>query len=116
MKNTAIKDLQKLNDIPMDFIEHSIELALQCIINKNRYFVKTNHDLTHVYFVGRTLVLDTKDEFGNTVVILINHSTETFNFFVSSNGFKRLLSIRALKALETLLKVAEVTYTSKWNI
>lgn len=99
-------------DCPIEFIEHSIERALICFRN-NKFIKEGDSDLSNTYFVGATLCLDIRDHRdGSLEVITINHSSETFGYF--SGGFRCLLSIKALKRLETLMKEQGINHTKKW--
>lgn len=105
-------------DIPMEFIENSINIGVQIIEAANRGENKTindfspcGNDLKRIYFVGAGLVLDTRDEFGQEDVITISHDAESFGSF--SGGPRRLLSITAIRSLEKLMQLCEVKHTPK---
>lgn len=100
-------------NVPMEFIENSLKLSLECARGEREY-LPTDTDLRAIYFFGRNLALDTKDEFCDTEVIVLNFEAETFNLF--SGGMRRLLSIRALKYLEELMILCKKTHSPKvWS-
>lgn len=105
-------------DIPMEFIENSINIGVQIAEAADRGENKTindfspyGNDLKRIYFVGAGLVLDTRDEFGQEDVITISHEDETFGSF--SGGPRRLLSIKAIRNLEKLMQLCEINHTPK---
>lgn len=109
--NNNIIELQELNDINLEFIENCIKIGIDCSINKTD--IPKDTDLKGLYFVGKTLCLDTEDEFGFFEVICVNHSTETFSSFKHKTGFQRLLSLSALRNLETLMKLNNINFEPK---
>ena len=105
-------------DIPMEFIENSIEIGIKLaeasVKGEKKYindFSPYGNDLKNIYFVGAGLVLDTRDEFGQEDVITISHDAESFGSF--SGGPRRLLSIKAVRSLEKLMQFCEVKHTPK---
>ena len=105
-------------DIPMEFIENSINIGIQLAEARQRGekkyindFSPYGNDLKNIYFVGAGLVLDTRDEFGQEDVITISHGEESFGSF--SGGPRRLLSIKAIRNLEKLMQLCEVKHTPK---
>lgn len=97
-------------DISEKFIEHSLQ---QVIAATNGEIEKYEGDLKRVYFAGATLFLDTCDEFGIEDVITVSHTSETFGYF-SGDIRRRLLSIKAMKLLETIMKKSGIKHTPKF--
>ena len=105
-------------DIPIEFIENSIEIGIKLAEashnGEERYiedFSPYGNDLKNIYFVGAGLVLDTRDEFSQEDVIIISHDIESFGSF--NGGPRRLLSIKAIRSLEKLMQLCEVKHTPK---
>ena len=105
-------------DIPMEFIENSIEIGIKLAEasakGEEKYindFSPYGNDLKNIYFVGAGLVLDTRDEFGQEDVITISHESECFGSF--SGGPRRLLSIKAIRNLEKLMQLCKIKHTPK---
>jgi hypothetical protein len=97
-------------DIPIEFIENSINVGIKLAENHFTY-IPSGSDLKKIYFVGASLVLDCVDEFGQTDSIIINHDSETFGSF--NGGPRRLLSINAIRNLEKLMELLKIKYTPK---
>lgn len=98
-------------DIPMEFIEYSIKQGIE--INKKQR-TEYKGDLKNMYFVGASLLLDTRDEFGIENVIVINYNKEVF--FDFQEGFKRLLSIKAIRLLDELMNLNNINKETKFWI
>lgn len=104
-------------DIPMEFIENSIEIGIKLAEAAEKGETKyindfsPGNDLKNIYFVGAGLVLDTRDEFGQEDVITISHESESFGSF--SGGPRRLLSIKAIRNLEKLMQLCWIKHTPK---
>ena len=100
-------------DIPMEFIENSLKMSLECARGEREH-LPSDTDLKASYFAGRSFALDTEDEFGDVEVIILNFEAETFNLL--TGGMKRLLSIRALKYLEELMLIYQMSHSPKpWS-
>jgi len=104
-----MKNNDLILDCPIEFIENSLEIALKSFEEKQTPLIYRGSDLINIYFMGATLCLDVyincktdKD------VITINYTTQTFGYF--SGGYRRLLSIKALKTLDKLMKVANINH------
>jgi hypothetical protein len=74
--------------------------------------LKRKSDFKQSYFIGATLCVDTVDEFGNTDVITIIYSTESFGLF-SGKGVRRLLSIQGLRNLKRLMELNGINHQEK---
>jgi len=104
-------------DIPMEFIENSINIGIQLAEASQRGEKKyindysPGNDLKNIYFVGAGLVLDTQDEFGQEDVITLSHDSESFGSF--SGGPRRLLSIKAIRNLEKLMQLCKIKHNPK---
>jgi|688.fasta_scaffold1070511_2 hypothetical protein len=103
-----MKNQDLILDCPIEFIENSLEIALNRFEGNSNKIPK-HSDLINVYFAGATLCLDVyincktdKD------VITISYNKQTFGYF--SGGYRRLLSIKALKTLDKLIKVAKINH------
>jgi hypothetical protein len=97
-------------EIPEEFIEHSLQ---QAVAVADGEIARYEGDLKQVYFAGATLFLDTCDEFGIEDIITVSHTSETFGYF-SGDTRRRLLSIKAMKLLETIMKKSEINHTPKF--
>ena len=97
-------------DIPTEFIEYSLVQAIEA---SDGVRTKYDGDLKNIYFAGQGLCLDTMDEFGQLEVIKISHDKETFGFF-SGHKQRRLLSIKAIRLLETLMQKNGINYSPKF--
>lgn len=75
--------------------------------------------ITNVYFAGATLFIDFKsiEDFSNMDVIqdslTLSHTDESYGLF--SGGIRHLLSIKALKSLESIMYTTHRNYNKKWN-
>ena len=104
-------------EIPREFIENSIRVGIQLSEYRDKgekkYIkdVSPGNDLKNIYFAGQTLCLDTKDEFGQEDVITISWNDESFGLF--SGGARRLLSLNALRDLDTLMKMNNINHEPK---
>lgn len=99
-------------DCNMEFIEHSIEQTEKAFA-RCKFIKEGDSDLHNVYFAGATLCLDIHDHRDGSIdVITICHSDETFGYF--SGGMRRLLSIKALRALERIMQAQNIHHTPKW--
>ena len=105
-----MNNFKLVSEIPMEFIEHSIQQGID-IANKKKFL--TDGDLQRIYFAGATLFLDTQDEFGFSDVITICHSSECYGYF-SGKCIRHLLSIKACKKLEELMKICNIKHKKKW--
>jgi len=105
-----INNLHPVYEIPMEFIEHSLEIAI--VIAKQPTLsigdVTSGTDLKRVYFVGQGLCLDTRDEFGQEAVITVNWSDKCYGLF--SGGPRVPLSSVALARLITLMDLCNINY------
>jgi hypothetical protein len=75
------------------------------------------YNITNIYSVGATLCIDIRptnedlsEKFAD--VITITHNGETYGLL--TGGMRRLLSIKALKSLEKILKDNNIKHTQKW--
>ena len=100
-------------NIPIEFIEKSIEISLKSF--ENGGIIPKGTDLKRSYFVGQTFVLDTEDEFGISKVITINFDSEDFGLF-DGDTRRRLLTLPALRNLELLMQKVGINYESKPNL
>jgi hypothetical protein len=104
-------------DIPAEFIENSIKIGIQLSEyrekGEKKYIndVSPGNDLKSIYFAGQTLCLDTRDEFGQEAVITLSWDEESFGLF--SGGPRRLLSLNALRDLDTLMKKNNINHDPK---
>ncbi len=97
-------------EIPMEFIEESLNIALK-IANSTTLSISDispGNDLKRVYFAGQGLCLDTKDEFGQEAVITVNWSDKCYGLF--SGGPRVPLSSVALDRLITLMDLCNINY------
>jgi hypothetical protein len=103
-----MKNQDLILDCPIEFIENSLEITLYSFEVKN--FISIRHsDLINVYFAGATLCLDVYiNSKTDKDVITISYDKQTFGYF--SGGYRRLLSIKALKTLDKLMKVAKINH------
>ena len=106
----------QISQVPIQFIEHSIQQGIEAVNGTRK---ELEGDLLNIYFVGRSLCLDTENEFGERHVLIVNHSDEEFMCFTGDdrlNGYtlRRLLSIKAMKALEKLMMLCEINHTPKY--
>jgi hypothetical protein len=109
-------------DTNMEFIENSIDIGIKISEARDRGETKYvndfngpwGNDLTDIYFVGRGLCLDVKDDIGSQEVITLSLDTETFGYF--SGGHRRLLSIRALRKLQRLMDLNKINYQHKHTL
>ena len=108
-----IGDLVDLNRIPMEFIENSLVVATVAFINNE--YIPQDSELSNAYFVGSTLCLDVRGENGKVSIIALNQSTQTFNLFTDESGFKRNLSIKAMKLLENLMTECNINFVKKYT-
>lgn len=97
-------------DIPMEFIEFSLQVCIETVQGKRQHFPDYT-DLRRAYFAGRTLCLDTRDKLGNEDVITLSFEEETFGLF--SGGFRRLMSIKAVRQLEELNRLCNINHEPK---
>jgi hypothetical protein len=104
-------------DIPMEFIENSINIGIQLsessLKGEPKYIsdISSGNDLKRIYFAGRTLCLDTEDEFKQEMVITIVWDDESFGLF--SGGPRRLLSLNALRGMKKLMELNEINHEDK---
>jgi hypothetical protein len=104
-------------DIPIEFIENSIEIGIkqtEAVLKGEKKYINDfspGNDLKNMYFAGAGLVLDTQDEFGQEDVITISHDSESFGSF--NGGPRRLLSIKAIRSLEKLMQLCKIKYSPK---
>lgn len=108
-----VNNLSELNAIPMEFIENSLIVATVAHINNE--YLPDNTDLSNAYFVGASLCLDIKKPDQDPIVLVLNQSTETFNIFNHETGFRRNLSIKAMKLLENLMKECNINFIPKYS-
>ena len=101
-------------DISVPFIENSIKKAINAFEN-NGNLPNDGSDLKRVYFVGRTLALDIKDDFCTLKVITISYDDETFGLF-DGDTRRRLLSIEALRDLRYLMDLVGIKHDDKPNL
>lgn len=108
-------------NIPMEFIENSIEIGIKLSEASSRGekkyindFSSYDNDLTNIYFVGQGLCLDVKDPIGDRDIITLSWDSECFGYF--SGGLRRLLSIKALRSLKKLMDLNGINYKHKENL
>lgn len=105
MKNLII------TDIPIEFIEYSLIQIIEVLKGKKNTF---DGDLKFAYFLGKTLCLDTEDEFSTKIVVCIRYSEETFSVF--TEGYERLLSIKAIRLLDEIMDLCKIKKERKFWI
>jgi hypothetical protein len=108
-----VADLKDLNMIPMEFIENSLVVATVAFIN-NEYIPKDSK-LSNAYFVGASLCMDVYNHNEELTVIVLDQSTGTFNLFNDQSGFRRNLSIKAMKLLENLMTECNINFKPKYS-
>lgn len=108
----------KVYDIPMEFIENSIEIGIkfsEAISRGEKKYVEDfrryDNDLTNIYFIGRSLCLDVKNPIGDIDTIKLNWDSECFGYI--NGGPRRLLSIKSLKSFQKLMDICEINYQPK---
>lgn len=102
--------MKQVSTINMEFIEHSIQQALEFCYEER---VNFDGDCANVYFAGRTLVIDVREHGQITDCITLCHEDEDYGWF-SDGTFRGLLSIKALKLMETLMNEMGVQHNKKW--
>ncbi len=95
----------------MEFIEHSLEQIIQ---GSKGEIQRYKGDLTNAYFIGASLCLDTRDEFENESVIVLHYEDEVF--FEFGEGFKQLLSIKAIRLMDQLMESCKINREKKFWI
>ena len=98
-----------ITQVPNEFIEYSLEQVLEASKSKRTSY---QGDLKNAYFIGASLCLDTKDEFGIENVIIFHYDSEVFFDFVE--GFKRLLSIKSIKLLDQIMNINNINKHTKF--
>lgn len=109
----------KIYDIPLEFIEHSIEIGIKISEARDRGEQKNiddfsdpyGNDLTSIYFAGQGLCLDIIDAIGSRDVITLSWDSECFGFF--SGGSRRLLPLSTLRKLQELMDLNKINYEPK---
>lgn len=98
----------KTIDINREFITHSLEQIVDCILNDTYEFVG---DLQRAYFLGATLCLDVPNR-----VICVNFSSETLSYAFPLGGdvvTKRLLSLKDLRMLRFIMLESGISFKDK---
>jgi hypothetical protein len=111
--------MNSILDTNMEFIENSIDIGIKISEARDRGETKYvndfsgpwSNDLTNIYFIGQGLCLDVKDSIGSQDVITMSWDNETFGYF--SGGKRRLLSLSALRKLQRLMDLNEISYQPK---
>ena len=111
--------MNKVYDIPYEFIENSIDMGIKISEARNQGEQKSiddfsgpyGNDLTNIYFAGQGLCLDVKDAIGSRDVITLSWGSECFGFF--SGGPRRLLPLSTLRKLQKLMDLNEINYEPK---
>jgi len=102
--------MKRVSDIPMRFIEHSLEQGIEVAKQERDYL---EGDCKNLYFAGRTLFIDTKDKNGSVDCITLCHADETLGWF-SDGTFRRLMSIKACRLMEELMNLCGIKHEPKW--
>jgi hypothetical protein len=100
-------------DFPMNEIEDVLSDVLYSWRFKKEF--KKGIRITNIYFAGASLMIDVKwtlDGDSVTDIIVLRHSTESYNLF--SGGLEMLISIKALKMLEQIMVQSERKHNTKW--
>lgn len=95
-----------VSDIPMEFIEHSLEQGIEFAKKQRTSF---EGDCVRMYFAGRTLFIDTKQ--GDSITL--SHASESYGWF-SDGMFRALMSIKACKLMEELMVMCKIQHEQKW--
>lgn len=107
-----VNNLSKLNAIPMELIENSLVITTVAFINNE--YLPSDTELSNAYFAGASLCLDIKKPGQDPIVLVLNQSTETFSIFNHDTGFRRNLSIKAMKLLESLMRECNINFIPKY--
>lgn len=105
-----IERINKVFDIPIEFIEHSLEQGIKICKGE---IISYSGDLKSIHFIGASLCLDTENEFGETFAIVLNYDSEMF-FNLVGPKVKRILTIKAIKLLDELMNICEVNKEAKF--
>jgi hypothetical protein len=101
----------------LDFSMTEIEDILSNILSGEKFKkeLKKGLKISNIYFAGASLMIDIRGvlDRGSIVdIIVLRHSTESYNLF--SGGLEMLLSIKALKTLESIMFLNGIKHQTKW--
>jgi hypothetical protein len=102
--------MNKISDLSLDFVDATISAACDLALGLATHLPEDS-DATSVYFVGRTLCIDIKDDLGNRDVLTISYQSEDIGFF--SGERRRLLPIKTLRLLESLMTLCAIKHDKK---
>ena len=102
--------MNKISGLSLSFVDATISAACNISLGEATHLPEGS-DATNVYFVGRTLCIDIKDEFGNRDVLTLCYESEDIGYF--SGELRRLLPIKTLRLLKSLMKLCDIKHTKK---